>query len=196
MKKLTNLGNEIFVVEKLLEPQLCAHILQITQQFELQPAGIELEKLDKQIRSNSSLYLDNNVSLLKSINDLLLSKISLIQKLLYEYYGVAFPHVETCSILRYQPGEFYKRHIDNLLLPSRLEEAAKGVPTRDVSLVGYLNEDCDPFCQDKGRSSCQNLKIKPKMGNVVVFPAFWTHPHQSLPVIQGVKYSFVTWLFH
>ena len=193
MKKLTELGNEIFVVEKLLEPEFCKHILQITEQFELQQAGIELKKLDKQIRSNSSLYLDNNLPLLKSTNDLLLSKVFVIQKLLYEHYGIGFPHAETCSILRYQPGQFYKRHIDNLLLTSRLEEGAKGVPTRDVSIVGYFNGD---FEGGETYFDRQNLKVKPQMGDVVVFPAFWTHPHQSLPVIQGVKYSFVTWLFH
>ena len=193
MKKLTDLGQEIFVIERLLEPELCNHILQITEQFELEQAGIELQKVDTQIRSNSSLYLDNNDPLLKSTNDLLLSKVSVIQKLLYQNYGIAFPHAETCTILRYQPGEFYKRHIDNLLLRSRLEEAAKGIPIRDVSIVGYLNED---FRGGETYFDRQNLKVKPKMGDVVVFPSFWTHPHQSLPVTEGVKYSFVTWLFH
>ena len=193
MKKLTELGTEIFVVEGLLEPELCNHILQVTEQFELEQAGIELQKIDTQIRSNSSLYLDNNYPLLKSTNDLLLSKVSAIQKLLYQHYGIAFPHSETCTILRYQPGQFYKRHVDNLLLRSRLEEAAKGIPIRDVSILGYLNGD---FAGGETYFDRQNLKVKPQMGNVVVFPAFWTHPHQSLPVTEGVKYSFVTWLFH
>ena len=193
MKKLTELGTEIFVVERLLEPELCNHILQVTEQFELEQAGIELQKIDTQIRSNSSLYLDNNYPLLKSTNDLLLSKVSAIQKLLYQHYGIAFPHSETCTILRYQPGQFYKRHVDNLLLRSRLEEAAKGIPIRDVSIVGYLNGG---FAGGETYFDRQNLKVKPQMGNVVVFPAFWTHPHQSLPVTEGVKYSFVTWLFH
>ena len=193
MKQLTDLGNEIFVVEELIEPSLCEHILQITEQFNLKKAAIELTKVDQQIRSNSSLLLDNKDSLLQSTNDLLLSKIAVIQKLLLQHYGIAFPHAETCSILRYESGEFYRRHVDNLLLPSRFQEVTQGVPTRDVSIVGYLNEDCEGGETYFDR---QDLKVKPKTGSVLIFPSFWTHPHQSLPVIEGVKYSFVTWLYH
>ena len=193
MKQLTDLGNEIFVVEELIEPSLCEHILQITEQFNLKKAAIELTKVDQQIRSNSSLLLDNKDSLLQSTNDLLLSKIAVIQKLLLQHYGIAFPHAETCSILRYESGEFYRRHVDNLLLASRFQEVTQGVPTRDVSIVGYLNEDCEGGETYFDR---QDLKVKPKTGSVLIFPSFWTHPHQSLPVIEGVKYSFVTWLYH
>ena len=180
MKQLTDLGNEIFVVEELIEPSLCEHILQITEQFNLKKAAIELTKVDQQIRSNSSLLLDNKDSLLQSTNDLLLSKIAVIQKLLLQHYGIAFPHAETCSILRYESGEFYRRHVDNLLLASRFQEVTQGVPTRDVSIVGYLNEDCEGGETYFDR---QDLKVKPKTGSVLIFPSFWTHPHQSLPVI-------------
>ncbi|MDJ0714647.1 MAG: 2OG-Fe(II) oxygenase [Prochloraceae cyanobacterium] len=193
MKKLTEVGTEIFVVERLLDRDFCNHILQITEQFQLEQAGIELKKIDTQIRSNSSLYLDTNHSLLKSTNDLLLKKVGVIQKLLYQHYGIGFFYSETCTILRYEPGQFYKRHVDNLLLRNRFDEASKGIPIRDVSIVGYLNED---FEGGETYFDRQNLKLKPEMGNVAVFPAFWTHPHQSLPVTKGVKYSFVTWLYH
>ena len=46
-----------------------------------------------------------------------------------------------CSILRYKPGQRYKRHVDNLLLASRFQEVANNIPTRDVSIIGYLNDD-------------------------------------------------------
>ena len=174
MKQLTDLGNEIFIVEELIESALCQHILQITEQFEVKNAGIELQQINQQIRSNSSLSLDDRHPLLKSTNDLLLSKIAVIQKLLLKHYGVAFPHAETCTILRYQSGEFYRRHVDNLLLQSRFQEVAQGVPTRDVSIVGYLNEECEGGETYFDR---QNLKVKPKTGDVLIFPSFWTHPH-------------------
>ncbi|WP_200892559.1 2OG-Fe(II) oxygenase family protein [Aliterella atlantica] len=44
-------------------------------------------------------------------------------------------------MLLYLPGEFYKPHVDNLFLASRREEASQGVPTRDISIVGYFNDD-------------------------------------------------------
>ena len=193
MHSLKPLGNEIFVVEALLNRQVCKHILEVTDCCDFDRAKIELEKEDDRIRSNESLYLDDRNHLLLSTNELILTQVNVIQKLLYQHYGIAFPHSETCSILRYQEGQFYKRHIDNILLRSRLEEADRGLPIRDVSIVGYLNED---FEGGETFFDRQNLKFKPKTGDIVVFPAFWTHPHQSLPVTKGVKYSFVTWLYH
>lgn len=95
--------------------------------------------------------------------------------------------------MRYRVGQSYKRHVDNLLLASRLDEAAQGVPTRDISIIGYLNQDCEGGETFFDR---QNLKIKLQTGSVLVFPSYYTHPHQSLPVLKGQKYSFTTWLFH
>jgi hypothetical protein len=31
---------------------------------------------------------------------------------------------------------------------------------------------------------------------VIIFPAYYTHPHQALPVRSGRKYSWTTWLYH
>ncbi len=193
MNTLKELGNEILVVEGLLEAQLCQHILEVTKCCDFDRAKIELQQEDNQIRSNESLYLDDRNPLLLSTNELILSKVNVIQKLLYQHYGIGFPHAETCSILKYQEGQFYKRHIDNILLPSRLDEADRGLPIRDVSIVGYLNEN---FEGGETYFDRQDLKFKPKTGDVIVFPSFWTHPHQSLPVTKGVKYSFVSWLYH
>ena len=189
---LTDLGNEIFLVERLLNPSLCDHIIQIAECIQFGQAGIALEISDPQLRNNDQLRLEGR-SLLDSTNELLLGEVAIIQKLLYQHYGILFSHVETCSILRYQKGQFYKRHIDNLLLPSRLEEAAKGIPIRDISVVGYLT---DNFEGGETFFDRQKLKVKPQKGSVLVFPSYYTHPHQSLPVSEGKKYCFTTWLFH
>ena len=138
---VTELGADIVLFEQLLDISLCRHIIQIAECCQFQPAGIELETVETQVRSNELLYLGEVNPLLKSTNQLLLGTVATIQQWLHFHYGVKFPQAETCSILRYQPGQHYKRHIDNLLLASRQEEAAMGVTTRDVSIVGYLNDD-------------------------------------------------------
>ena len=189
-----NLSSDILLFNNLLDADLCQHIIQVAECSKLDPAEIEVGTVETQIRSNDLLSLGNeNNSLLTSTNQLLLGKVGIIQQYLYENYGVKFPHAESCSILRYQPGQFYKRHIDNLLLSSRFEEIAQGVPTRDVSIVGYLNED---FTGGETFFDRQNLKIKPQQGSAIVFPSYYTHPHQSLAVDTGHKYAFTTWLFH
>jgi predicted 2-oxoglutarate/Fe(II)-dependent dioxygenase YbiX len=188
-----DLGSDIFLVENLLDLSLCAHIIQIAECCQFTAAGIEVDRVAQDIRSNDLLYLDGPGPLLRSTNRLLLEKVAWVQQFLVQIYGVGFPHAETCSILRYGPGQYYKRHVDNLLLSGRLDEAAKGVPTRDVSIIGYLNQDCEGGETYLDR---QGIKVKPQAGSVLVFPSYYTYPHQSLPVTAGVKYAFTTWLFH
>ncbi len=191
---VVNLGADILLFERLLDPELCQHIIQITECYQLEPARIEIGSVANLIRSNDLLFLGNeHNSLLASTNQLLLEKINIVQQYLDRDYGVKFTNTETCSILRYQPGQFYQRHIDNFLLSDRFEEVARNVPIRDVSVVGYLNEN---FTGGETFFDRQNLKVKPQQGSAIVFPSDYTHPHQSLPVITGQKYVFTSWLFH
>jgi prolyl 4-hydroxylase len=189
-----DLSSEILLVENLLDPGLCQHIIQVAENCQFaETAPILMGTKDVKVRSSDILSLDLSNSLHRSTNDLLLSKIYIIQDLLYQWYGIRFPHAETCSVLRYTPGQAYKRHVDNLLLSSRMQELQQGVPTRDISIVGYLNDD---FTGGETFFDRQNLKFKPQQGSVIVFPAYYTHPHQALPVSRGRKYVFTSWLYY
>ena len=189
-----DLGADILLVEGLLEPSLCDHVIQIADCCHFKPSSILINVVDTDVRGSGILSLgDQEGTLQGSTNQILLRKIKIIQELLFKHYGIQFPHAEVCSILRYLPGQAYKRHVDNLLLTSRFVELANNIPTRDISVVGYLNDD---FEGGETFFDRQNVKVKPQKGSVVVFPSYYTHPHQSLPVIRGTKYAFTTWLFH
>jgi predicted 2-oxoglutarate/Fe(II)-dependent dioxygenase YbiX len=190
--QVTHLGHEIFLFEQLLEPTLCRHIIEVAELSQYERAGIELQQLDATIRNNAQLCL-NGTSLLESTNQLLLHKVGIIQHWLHQHYGIRFAHSEICSVLRYSPGEFYKRHVDNLLKPSRQEEASLSIPTRDISVVGYLNDD---FTGGETYFDRQALNVEPEQGAVLVFPSFFIYPHQSRPVVEGRKFAFTTWLYH
>lgn len=190
---LTPLGNEIFLVRQVLEPEVCQHLIQIAETCRLAEAGILMDTIDTEVRNSEILPLGGDDPLLYSTNELLFSKLVIVQRLLFEAYGVKFPYAEPCSILRYQPGQFYQRHVDNILLSSRFQEVDEGIPTRDISVVGYLN---DGFEGGETYFDRQDVKVKPEAGAVLLFPAYFTHPHASLPVIEGEKYAFTSWLFH
>lgn len=185
------LAPDIFWMDQLLSPELCQHLIAIADLRTPSPAAIELGRRDDEVRNSGQLRLEGD-RLLASTNQLLLDQVGRIQDWLLAQYGIRFTQAEACSILRYGPGEYYKRHVDNLLLPSRLAEAEQGLPTRDVSIVGYLNEG---FEGGETYFDRQDLKVTPRTGGAVVFPSFFTFPHQSLPVLRGCKYSWVTWLY-
>ncbi|APB35258.1 Membrane-associated proteoglycan Leprecan [Gloeomargarita lithophora Alchichica-D10] len=187
------LDRDILWIPGVFDPAICQHIIEIVNSRELLAAGILLDTVDTQIRSSDILNLGGVQPLLKSTNELLVTCLLPVQKLLHRYYGIGFYDMESISILRYQPGQFYQRHVDNVLLSSRRAEVAQGIPTRDLGIVGYLNGD---FTGGETYFDRQNVTVKPEPGAVVVFPAYYTHPHQSLPVQSGVKYALTTWLFH
>lgn len=89
---------------------------------------------------------------------------------------------EGYSILRYKVGDEYKYHTDN--------GAGSTGTLRTLSALLYLNDDYEGGEIDFPR---QKLKIKPKTGMVVMFPAIANFRHASLPITSGVKYTVVTW---
>lgn len=189
---VTPLDNDIFLVKSLLEPSLCQQLIQLSQAQKLQAADILIETVDDQVRSSDLLRLGGANPILEAANQSILNQLSIVQQLLFQVYGIKFPYAEPCTILRYRSGQFYKRHVDNILLASRFEEIEQGLPTRDISIVGYLNHN---FEGGETYFDRQDLKVKPEAGAVLVFPSYFTHPHASLPVLQGEKYAITSWLF-
>jgi len=189
---VTPLGEEIFLVKSLIEPAVCQQLMVLIQQQQ-QAAGILIETVDSQIRSGDMLRLGGEEPRLANANQMLLDRFAVIQQMLVQLYGIKFPYAEPCTLLRYQPGQFYKRHIDNILLGSRFEELERGLPSRDISIVGYLNAE---FEGGETYFDRQEVTVTPEAGAVLVFPAYFTHPHESLPIRKGEKYAFTSWLFH
>lgn len=188
-----NLGNDILLLENLLEPETCDHLIEVAEFCQFEAATILIGAVNTEIRNNGILPLDRRNPIQKSANDLVMTRIQVIQEALFQVYGVQFPHAEPCSILRYSPSQHDKRHIDNILLSSRFKEVEEGIPTRDVSIVGYLNDD---FEGGETFFDRQSVKVRPHKGSAIVFPSYYTHPHQSLPVTRGRKYSWTSWLYH
>ncbi len=188
-----DLGSEILLFENLVEPETCDHLMEVAEFCQFESATILIGSVDTSIRNSGILTFDRRNAIQKAANQLLATKITVIQETLAKTYGVQFPQAEPCSILRYSPSQQYKRHVDNILLGSRIQEVEQGVPTRDVSIVGYLNDD---FEGGETFFDRQGIKVKPKKGSAIVFPSYYTHPHQSMIVRSGRKYSWTSWLYH
>jgi prolyl 4-hydroxylase len=187
---LTDLGADIFLIENLLEPSLCSHLLEVANccEFRSPPSGSSLQG---ELRSNEVLPFNSPNPLLASTAPLVLNQVSEIRELLSRRYDVTFSYAELYSIERSRPGQGYKRHSDGLILRNRYEELAGGIPARDTVILGYLNED---FAGGEVLFRRQNVKVKPSIGSAIAFPACYTHPYQLLPVLQGVQYIFLAWL--
>jgi predicted 2-oxoglutarate/Fe(II)-dependent dioxygenase YbiX len=87
---------------------------------------------------------------------------------------------ESFNFIKYGPGQHFQVHSDH------------GYSYICVlSSVGYVNDDYEggELYFDK-----LGLKIKPKAGDLYLFPSSYIYSHSAMPVTNGVKYSVVTML--
>jgi hypothetical protein len=87
---------------------------------------------------------------------------------------------EAFNFIKYVPGHHFMEHHDHGFSYNCT-----------VSLVGYLNDDYEG---GELYFRLQNLNIKPKAGDLYIFPSTYMYPHQAKVVKSGTKYSLVTML--
>ena len=62
---------------------------------------------------------------------------------------------------------------------------------RQLAFLFYLNDDFEG-----GETEFVDHLIKPKEGDILVFPPTWQYPHAGLPVKDGTKYIMSTYLHY
>ena len=87
---------------------------------------------------------------------------------------------EAFNFIKYGQGQHFQEHHDHGFSYNCV-----------VSLVGYPN---DNYEGGELYFRLQNLNIKPKAGDLYIFPSNYMYPHRAMPVTSGVKYSIVTML--
>lgn len=109
-----------------------------------------------------------------------------------DQYIKAYPEVD--SLAYFGPGEFQvQKYGPNDGFPTWHWERGKNSRTyyRCLVFTTYLND-----VDDGGETEFkyQDIKIKPKKGKTVIFPADWTHTHRGNIVKSGNKYIITGWL--
>ena len=88
-------------------------------------------------------------------------------------------HESAYVLLKYEVGqEFQPHHDDSPETPRR------------VSVVAFLN---DNFKGGQLAFDLANFTYEPVAGDIVVFPSNFPYMHASRPIIEGTKYSVVSW---
>jgi predicted 2-oxoglutarate/Fe(II)-dependent dioxygenase YbiX len=84
------------------------------------------------------------------------------------------------NFVKYDIGEYIEVHCDHAYSHICV-----------LSAVGYINDDYEggELFFDK-----LNIKIKPKAGDLYLYPSTYLYSHSSLPVTSGTKYAIVTFL--
>jgi len=83
------------------------------------------------------------------------------------------------EILKYETGGFYKKHTDDVM----------GTPRR-IAISILLNEEY----QGGEFQFFEDYKVQGGTGTAIAFPANYCYPHEVLPILEGTRYSIITWV--
>lgn len=93
--------------------------------------------------------------------------------------------IPSFNIQRYLPGDHFSK--------IHTERSSTSTSHRVFAWMTYLNDlnDKDGGCTN---FSHFNIKIKPKKGKTLIWPAEWTHAHSGEILNQGTKYIITGWM--
>jgi len=87
------------------------------------------------------------------------------------------------GVQRTDAGEHYHWHIDG---------GSHDFSHRQLVAIWYLNDVAGPGGETE--FLFQDIKIKPELGKLILFPPFWTHEHRGVTLEKGSKYIATTWV--
>ena len=184
---MNELKDYILVLDDIISEELCDNILKEYKDSD-QWINTTIGKniVNREIRNCTSIgislnsTIEKNKNIRKKIDD----DVFKCAKNSIEKYNEKFKqaHISKDSgydLLKYERGEFYTQHVDSFT----------DIP-RTISCSFILNNNF------KGGefSFFDNKIIYPlKKGSAIMFPSNFLYPHSVLPVINGTRYSIVTW---
>ena len=189
MKTFKNL---VAVHSKIIPPNLCDRTIEFfdkNENFDSNIAVDEGGEIDQRIRNSKECILRwGDVK----ERELSIELNNIISPLVDEYFktypqlfvSTGSTHYEDAHLLRYEPNDgFYNFHFDT---------GGVGIENRILSIIMYLND-----VEEGGETEFEYIDIdpvKPRKGDVVIFPSGATHTHKGNMPLSNEKYIAVYWL--
>ena len=132
--------------------------------------------ISKNLLTESEYFEDFNSTIIKIINE---------YKMKYNFlnYTVRWGMYKNFKIQKYLPSEgYFATHCENDGLPTNR--------TRMLAWMVYLNTVTDG---GETEFPCQGVKFQPHCGDVLIWPAYWTHPHHGLTSPSQEKIIMTGW---
>jgi Rps23 Pro-64 3,4-dihydroxylase Tpa1-like proline 4-hydroxylase len=181
----SKLEDYIKVFDDILPEEFCDEIIneyKNTDEWKFTSISAE-SKVDKNIRNCTSILISNhqlNSSIRKKIDESLFE----YSKKCVKNYSDLFPNFEInidtgYELLKYDTGGFYVQHTDSFKEQQR-----------SVSCSFILNDD---YGGGEFAFFNREMIVKAAKGSVIMFPSNFMYPHEIMPVLDGTRYSIITW---
>ena len=185
---MNELKDYILVLENIIPDKLCNDIL---NEYENSNEWLDTlvggkGNINKEIRNCTTIGISLNevIEKNKNIRKLLDDKVFECTKKAIQKYNEKFKQAQISKdsgyqLLKYEKGGFYTQHVDSFT----------EIP-RTISCSFTLN---DNFKGGEFSFFNNTFMYSLKKGSAIMFPSNFLYPHSVLPVINGTRYSIVTW---
>lgn len=199
------------IIKNFLSDELCKDIVNeikkdndfIKAQIITADENITDSQLDEKYRKTNIYELNEDI---KSIY---LNRFEEITPIIEDFYKLIISNSTDIQVLEYKNGFYYKKHADDsseLINQDKKTIGFKCVaPQRKISTVffatNYSENIGDDYCFNGGElvfnylynEKEEVIKIKPDMGDLVVFPSNPIFSHEILKVNDGYRLTLVQW---
>jgi len=182
--------NFIFCNEKSLPKEQCDEIILFFENNkEYHDLGSTSGGIDDKVKKCTEIFLSTDElkkpffrNLFYALGD---TKIKFVNK--YNFLNNIRPWriSEVFKIQKYLPEEaYFELHCETNGYPDGITER------RIIAWMLYLND-----VEEGGETYFpqQDIKFKPQAGNMMFWPAYWTHPHKGIPAPKETKYIITGW---
>jgi len=184
---MKDLIDYILILENIIPEKLCDDILnEYKNSNEWQFSLVGKNKLNKKNRNCTSIpisfntIIEKNKNIRKSLDDNVFECAKKAIKKYNEKFNQANITKDSgYDLLKYEKGGFYIQHVDSFT----------DTP-RTISCSFTLNND---FKGGEFSFFDNKFIFSLKKGSAIMFPSNFLYPHSVLPVVQGTRYSIVTW---
>ena len=150
----------------------------------------EQEKHDPKSKIDTEIFID----LKELCGDRRLNPVVKALNITFEEYVKNYPFLKKINswhvwdifkIQKYNPNEaYFVEHCEN---GGGIDGSME---RRLIALMVYLNTVTDG---GQTHFPTQNISFSPKVGDILMWPAYWTHPHHGIPSPTQTKYIITGW---
>ncbi len=191
----------IFRKKNVLSKEKCDKIISIFEKDKTKQKGAlgTVRTIDENRKKCSEVYVDTGQSADdNAYNYLFIDEL----KSAVGDYKKEYPFIDTVfrwkldnqyKIQRYYPNEgFFHLHCENYG-PILVNNKLSATSARTLTWMIYLNDVTEGGYTE---FPSQNKLFQPRTGDILIWPAFWTHPHRGITSKTQTKYIITGWHVH
>ena len=184
---MASLNDLIQVYDNVLEENICDFLINVFDQL-----PDKHEKIDNDLKPSFTQF---NLTEYSKISDELNEVHNHVIRKTFEYRDMYYEMVdkrvfpESHAFEQFRIKRYNNDGHDQFISHVDVEDYASA--RRFLTFMWYLND-----IDQGGETRFNDMMIKPKKGNLLVFPPLWMFPHAGLPPISGAKYILHTYLHY